>query len=188
MQHTIARIKSVYPLSEDRLQQFTAMLEAVELKKGHLLFREGKTCRDLYFLEEGIARAYCSTGDSNLTFWFGMEGDFLMSFNGYVNNSAGYETIELLEDALLYKVPVAELEHLYQTDLQFANWGRKLTEKELIQTEERFISRQFKTATERYKALMEEAPELLRRVQLGYIASYLGITQVTLSRIRAELK
>lgn len=188
MQHTIARIKSVYPLSEDRLQQFTAMLEAVELKKGHLLFREGKTCRDLYFLEKGIARAYCSTGDSNLTFWFGMEGDFLMSFNGYVNNSIGYETMELLEDALLYKVPVAELEHLYQTDLQFANWGRKLTEKELIQTEERFISRQFKTATERYKALMEEAPELLRRVQLGYIASYLGITQVTLSRIRAELK
>ncbi len=188
MHHTLARIKSVYPLSDDRLQQLSGLLEAVELKKGHLLFREGKTCGDLYFIEKGIARAYCSSGLSDLTFWFGMEGDFLMSFNGYINKTAGYETIELLEDALLYKVPMAELEHLFQTDIQFANWGRKLTEKELIQTEERFIARQFKTATERYRALLEEMPELLQRVQLGYIASYLGITQVTLSRIRADLK
>lgn len=188
MQHTLSRIRSVYPLSAERVSRLTDLLEAVELKKGHLLFKEGKTCRDLYFLEKGIARAYCSTGDTDLTFWFGMEGDLLMSFNGYINNSAGYETIALLEDALLYKVPIAGLEHLYQTDIQFANWGRKLTEKELIQTEERFISRQFKTAAERYKTLMEEAPQLIRRVQLGYIASYLGITQVTLSRIRAELK
>lgn len=188
MHHTLSRIKAVYPLSEDRLHQFTGMLEAVELKKGHLLFREGKTCGDMYFIEKGIARAYCSSGESDLTFWFGKEGDFLMSFNGYVNHTAGYETIELLEDALLYKVSIAQLEHLFNTDIQFANWGRKLTEKELIQTEERFISRQFRTATERYKTLMAEAPELLQRVQLGYIASYLGITQVTLSRIRAELK
>lgn len=188
MHHTLQRIRSVYPLSEDRLQLLTGLLESVELKKGHLLFREGKHCRDLYFMEKGIARAYCSTGASDLTFWFGMEGDLLMSFNGYVNNTAGYETIELLEDSQLYKVPIAELEHLYHTDIQFANWGRKLTEKELIQTEERFISRQFRSAAERYKALMEETPELIRRVQLGYIASYLGITQVTLSRIRADLK
>jgi len=188
MHHTLERIKSVYPLSADRLQHFTHMLEPVELKKGHLLFREGKTCRDLYFIEKGIARAYCSTGEADLTFWFGLEGDMLLSYNGYINNTAGYETIALLEDAQLYKVPVTELEHLYGTDIQFANWGRKLTEKELIQTEERFISRQFKTAAERYRALLQEAPQLLQRVQLGYIASYLGITQVTLSRIRADMK
>ncbi|MCW3467180.1 Crp/Fnr family transcriptional regulator [Chitinophaga nivalis] len=189
MKHTINRIKSVYPLSEDRVDILCTLLEAVELKKGHLLFKEGRNNRDLYFLEKGVARAYCSqTKHHDLTFWFGMEGDILISYNGYINNSTGYETISLLEDALVYKIPIAALENLYNTDIHFANWGRKLMEKEVILTEERFISRQFKTATERYKELMVQMPQLVQRVQLGYIASYLGITQVTLSRIRAELR
>ena len=61
-------------------------------------------------------------------------------------------------------------------------------EKELVKTEERLISRQFRNATERYKALLKYNADLVQRVQLGHIASYLGITQVSLSRIRAEIK
>ncbi len=75
----------------------------------------------------------------------------------------------------------------YATNLEIANWGRKLAEIELIKTEERFISRQLGTAIDRYKKLLEENPSLINRVQLGYIASYLGISQVTLSRIRTEI-
>ncbi|HVI49180.1 MAG TPA: Crp/Fnr family transcriptional regulator [Chitinophaga sp.] len=188
MQHTLARIRSVYPLTEDRVTQFSSLLEEVTCRKGHRLFKEGQISRDLYFLEKGIARAYCNLTSSELTFWFGMEGDVLLSFYGYVNNTPGYESIELLEDAVMYRIRMEDLEQLYNTDIHFANWGRKLLEKELILTEERFISRQFRTATERYKELMEQMPQLLQRVQLGYIASYLGITQVSLSRIRAELR
>ena len=105
----------------------------------------------------------------------------------YVENKISYETIELMEDCELYEVKSSDLQLFYATNLEIANWGRKLAEIELIKTEERFISRQLGTAIDRYKKLLEENPSLINRVQLGYIASYLGISQVTLSRIRTEI-
>ena len=79
------------------------------------------------------------------------------------------------------------LHELFGKDIHIANWGREFAEQELLKTEERFIGRQFKTSLERYRDLMNHTPDLLQRVQLGYIASYLGITQVSLSRIRAKI-
>lgn len=106
----------------------------------------------------------------------------------YVANQKGYEDIELLEDCQLYELKTKDLQALFEKDIHIANWGRKFAEQELVKTEERLISRQFKTATERYKDLLKNHPDLIQRVQLGHIASYLGITQVSLSRIRAEIR
>ena len=80
------------------------------------------------------------------------------------------------------------MKQLFLEDIHIANWGRKFAEQELIKTEERLISKQFKNATERYLELLNTNKDLIKRVQLGHIASYLGITQVSLSRIRATIK
>ena len=106
----------------------------------------------------------------------------------YVANQKGYEDIELLENCELYELKTQNLRKLFDEDIHIANWGRRYTEQELVKTEERLISRQFRNATERYKELLKDNPDLIQRVQLGHIASYLGITQVSLSRIRAEIK
>lgn len=106
----------------------------------------------------------------------------------YVSNQKGYEDIELLENCELYLLKTSDLQKLFEKDIHIANWGRKFAEQELIKTEERLISHQFQTATERYKELLKENPDLIQRVKLGHIASYLGITQVSLSRIRADIK
>ncbi|MGJ8734563.1 MAG: Crp/Fnr family transcriptional regulator, partial [Cellulophaga sp.] len=87
-----------------------------------------------------------------------------------------------------YKLETSKLKQLFFDDIHIANWGRKFAEQELIKTEERLISRQFRTATERYQDLLKNNSDLIKRVQLGHIASYLGITQVSLSRIRASIK
>ena len=105
----------------------------------------------------------------------------------YVDSHQNYENIHLLEDSILYRLEISALRELFETDIHIANWGRKLAEKELVKTEELFISRQFRTASQRYLELLKEQPEILQRVQLGYIASYLGITQVSLSRIRSDI-
>lgn len=142
----------------------------------------------IYFIKKGIVRAYSSTEENDITFWFGSEGETVISMKSYVEDKPGYENIESLEDCELYKLETAHLRELFNQDIHIANWGRRFAEKELIKTEELIISRQFKTALERYKDLMRDKPHLLKRVQLGHIASYLGITQVSLSRIRAEIK
>ncbi|MBK0404192.1 Crp/Fnr family transcriptional regulator [Adhaeribacter sp. BT258] len=186
MKALLSRISAYYPLPETSLKTLSDSLQKVELPKGHLLFKAGKTDRNLYFIEKGIARAFCFQNEKEVTFWFGSEGDAVLSFNSYIAGKPGYENIELLEASVLYKIEHAVLQQFFATDIALANWGRKMAERELVKTEERFISRQFKTASERYHELITRNPQLLQRVQLGHIASFLGVTQVTLSRIRSE--
>lgn len=181
-------IHAIYPLPPASLQKLEDRFEEVHFSKGHILLHAEKVETDFYFLKKGIARGYVLQDGDEVTFWFGKEGDLIFSMKNYIENKLGYETIELLESSELYRIEANFLQKLYQEDIHIANWGRKLIEKELIKTEERLISQQFRTATERYTILLQENPELLQRVQLGYIASYLGITQVSLSRIRAEMK
>lgn len=181
-------LDQIYVIPEPSKIRLTALIEEVEFPKNHLLFRAGKVETKMFFLKKGIARAYALQNDDEVTFWFGREGEAVISMKSYVENKAGYETIELLEKSQLYQLKVSDLRQLYQADVHIANWGRRFAERELIKTEERIISRQFKTALERYKDMLANNPDLLQRIQLGHIASYLGITQVTLSRIRAEVK
>jgi cAMP-binding proteins - catabolite gene activator and regulatory subunit of cAMP-dependent protein kinases len=93
-----------------------------------------------------------------------------------------------MEDSTLYVLKRNDLYELFKEDIHIANWGRKLAELEFLQTEERLIPLLFTTASERYKKLLENNPDLLQRMPLECLASYLGITPVSLSRIRANLK
>lgn len=183
-----AIIERIYKLPEKSKSDLKACITEVAYPKGQLLFKADKVETDVYFIKKGIVRAYINTVDNQVTFWFGREGDAVLSMKSYVANMKAYEDIELLENCELYRVKTRLLRDLFETDLYLANWGRKLAEQELIKTEERLISMQFKTARERYQELMNEHPDLLQRVKLGLLASYLGITQVSLSRIRAEFK
>ncbi len=166
------------------MQKILDKMEAVTLPKGHLVFHAGRAETSFYFIKKGIARAWALQDGNEVTFWFGQEGDTIISMKSYVAGEPGYENIELLEDSELYHLKNRDLHQLYQEDIDVANWGRKFAESELIRTEARFISRQFRTASERYRDLLRENPGLLQRVQLGHIASFLGITQVSLSRVR----
>lgn len=181
----ISRVSALPEESAARLKEHTV---AISYPKGHILLKAGKTEGTVYFLKKGIVRAYVVQEDHKITFWFGKEGEAVISMKSYVDHKPGYENIELLEDCELYAIKTANLRRLYEQDIHIANWGRKFAEQELIKTEERLISRQFKTASERYKELLQHNADLLQRVQLGHIASYLGITQVSLSRIRAEIR
>lgn len=185
LQQIIDQICKIPATSALKLQN---VIKLVALPKGHLLFKAGKTETDIYYIKKGIARAYLYQNNNEITFWFGREGDAVISMRSYVENKPGYENIELLEDCELYHIKAHDLQQLFDHDIHVANWGRKFAEHELVRTEERLISRQFGTAAVRYKELLENNPGLLQRVQLGYIASYLGITQVSLSRIRAEIR
>ncbi|GAB3934604.1 Crp/Fnr family transcriptional regulator [Mucilaginibacter myungsuensis] len=181
----ISRLQPMSAASSDALTSITTL---VSYPKGHVLLKADKIEPYLYFIRKGLVRAYANTVDAQVTFWFGCEGDAVLSMKSYVADEKGYEDIELLADSELYQIRTEDLRALFATDIHIANWGRKLIERELVKTEERLISMQFKTATERYQDLLLTDPNLLQRVQLGYIASYLGISQVSLSRIRADIK
>jgi len=181
-------IDSIYPLPENSKTALKMNIAEVTRPKGHLLFKADKIESNIYFIKKGLVRAYTDQNDNEITYWFGKEGQTVISMKSYVADQKSYENIELLEDSELYALKAKDLQKLFNEDIHIANWGRKFAEQELVIMEERFISRQFQTATERYKQLLKNDPDLIQRVQLGHIASYLGITQVSLSRIRAEIR
>jgi CRP-like cAMP-binding protein len=181
-------ISNIYPLPESSISNLKNHISEVSYSKNFCLMEADKVVPYIYFIKKGIVRAYATTQEKDITFWFGTEGETIVSMKSYVENKPGYENIELLEDCELYKLETESLRKLFNEDIHIANWGRKFAEKELVKTEELIISRQFKTALERYKDLIKNKSILLQRIQLGHIASYLGITQVSLSRIRAEIR
>lgn len=183
-----AIIQQTSLLPADSLGRLANIAQPIQLPKGHRLFREGKVEQTIYFISRGIARVYYYHEANEVTLCFAVEGETLISLNSYIQQQRGYENIELLEPCELFCLQVSELYSLYTADIHIANWGRKLAEQELLKTEARLMSKLFKTASERYRELIREQPHLLQRVQLSHIASYLGISQVTLSRIRAEIK
>lgn len=175
-------------LSDNSFHEFSNYMECVQYPKGTTIIHADKVEPYFYVLKSGIARAYSDGENQQITFWFGQKGDVLFSFNSYINNSTGYENIELLENCSLIRIRLTDLFSLYNRHLEIANWGRKIAEQELIATEKRLIDRAFKGAAERYQEFITQSPELIKRVALKHIASYLGVTQVTLSRIRASYK
>lgn len=181
-------LDSIHVLPDASKQTLKMHFSEVDFSKGHTLISSERVEKYIYFIKQGIVRAFVRTADSETTFWIGAEGEIAVSMKSFVSYQKGYEDIELLEDCSFFKLSIRMLHELFEQDIHLANWGRKLIEKALINAEERLISQQFLSATERYKKLLNMRSDLFQRVPLGYIASYLGITQVSLSRIRAEIK
>jgi len=181
-------INSIYPLDKQDFELLESICVKVSYPKGYVIYRDDKVEQTIGFIGTGICRAYYAHEKHDITFWFGSEGSSIYSLQSYADGKKSYENLELLEDCKLYLIPIQKLRDLYQSNIQIANWGRVFAEQELKKAELLFLSRQFRSATDRYLDLLKNKPDLIRRVQLGHIASYLGISQVTLSRIRADLK
>ena len=172
-----------YAMPDASLDKLRQCLTEVSYPKGFRVLESGKVEKDIFFIKKGIVRAYTSVDGKDITFWVGKEGATLV-----VNDEPGYETMELMEDSVLYVLERKKLKELFSEDLHIANWGRRYAEMELLATEERLISMLSAIASERYKELLEKEPDLLQRLPLGSIATYLGVTQASLSRIRAQIK
>ena len=150
------------------------------------MIEPNKKNSNIYFIEKGIARSYCLIDGKEVTSWFSKEGELIYSTNSFYGRTEGYENemVQILEDSLLYYIPIIELEKLCIDHADIANWLRILYQKAFVEIERRLIYRLYMSAEERYKDFSEKNPDLFQRVNLGYIASYLGMSHVTLCALR----
>jgi len=138
-------------------------------------------------MEKGAIRGYFLQDGKEVTYWFAFENDFFTSFHSFITRSAAVENIQFLEGSIVWRISKEQLESLLERFPELEKLLRIIYEQYYIRLEERFVNAQFSTATERYKGLLLQSPHIAARIPLGYIASYLGISQETLSRIRARL-
>ncbi len=186
MQHLLTHITHYYPLSTEAKNALQHCFEKVMLAKNEYLLNEGQVCRHLYFLEHGALRGFYNLDGKEITHWFGFENDFVTSFHSFTTREPAVENIQLLEGSILWAISKDTVADLFNQYHEIERLVRIAYEKYYIRLEERFVNAQFKTARERYENLLQQTPHILERVPLGCVASYLGISQETLSRIRSQ--
>ena len=186
MQHLFTHITHYYPLSTEAKNALQGCFEKVILAKNEYLLNEGQVCRHLYFLEHGALRGFYNLDGKEITHWFGFENDFVTSFHSFTTREPAVENIQLLEGSVLWAISKDTVADLFNQYHEIERLVRIAYEKYYIRLEERFVNAQFKTARERYENLLQQTPHILERVPLGCVASYLGISQETLSRIRSQ--
>ncbi|MCM4167781.1 Fumarate and nitrate reduction regulatory protein [Arenibacter antarcticus] len=178
---------SIVDFPEEDLDQILSSFTKKVLNKNTLLAKAGVVCNTLYYMEKGVARSYYTNAEGkDITAWFFNEGNFMTSLESFFQQKNSAYHLELLEDSLLYSISKDDLDQLFQKFPSMERFGRKLVIKLLGDMMGKLNAIQFQTAKERYHFMINEYPDLYFRVPLGHIASYLGITQETLSRIRAK--
>lgn len=186
MQNIYNKMKRYYPVSEESFQRLSQHFTPHHFPRKCLFIQAGIIDRNVYFIEKGMTRSYCLVDGKEHTTWFSSEGDITFGLLCLYHNKAGFEYVETVEKTLAYSIPIQKLNELYETDIEIANWSRVIHQECLLALQCTRIDRLTLSARERYEKLLQLYPDICRRVNLGYIASYLGISISTLSRIRAE--
>lgn len=187
MLHLLTHITKYYPLSTEAQ---TALQECFEKKlasKNDYLLTQGQICRHLSFIESGALRGWYTIDGKEITHWFAFENDFVTSLHSFITGTPSIENIQLLEGSIIWSISKEHLNKLLNEYHEIERLLRIIYEKYYIRLEERFVNAYFITAKQRYENLLLQNPHILEKVPLGYIASYLGISQETLSRIRSRL-
>ncbi len=186
MHPLLQRVKSISPLTNEAQCAIQDCFRELVVSKNDFLLTEGKTCKHLYFLSQGAARGYYTLDGKEITHWFAFENDFVTSMHSFITGEPSVENVQVLEGSILYAINKETLTQLLNNYHEIERLVRIAYEKYYIRLEDRLINGQFKTAAERYEKLVQETPHILERVPLGMIASYLGISQETLSRVRGK--
>ncbi|NMA74225.1 MAG: Crp/Fnr family transcriptional regulator [Bacteroidales bacterium] len=181
----IENLRKYGPISKETETLLTPHIRHCIKKKGDHLLKKGQVNGGVYILEKGILRFYYVKDQKEITTWFCQENMVAFS-SAFFFHMPSFENIQLLEDSSIFYISGDVLNRLYKENEQINTIGRKLSEEYCMEFEHRVASLQTKTALERYKSLMEQSPEIFQRVALGDIASYLAISQETLSRIRKQ--
>lgn len=188
LKYTLQSIQNIHYLKEESLALIRKELQFIELKKGDILFSPDTKHHYINFIEKGLIRVYILNQDKEITLFFGLEGSVSFPYRTYLTGEISYEIAELLEDCSFYRMPIEKLKYLFLHHLEWANWGRKFAESQMALLDEKFINYQFQSAKIRHESFLTKHPDLFNRIKLKHLASYLGMSQVSLSRIRAGIQ
>lgn len=172
-------------LSKEAEEAIRGISKTIFLKKNEELQPVGHTCKTVYFINKGIARIHYYKDGTDITESFAFKNEVIARIESLFTGKPSRKAIQILEDAEIVAIDASKLFKLYDEFAEIERLFRKIFEHAYVDLVNRIEGIQFHSAEERYKALVNDEPEVLQKVPLKYIASYLGITQVSLSRIRA---
>lgn len=187
MEKLLNILNQIHPLSDGLKLHLSTILRTKTLRRKDYLLRAGHVSSLVCFIESGLLRCFYEKDDIDVSSWFMKEGDVIYSVESFILQKPSYESIQALEDTVVHYITYHDLQAIYRQFSEFNFIGRVLTEKYYTLSEQRLYGMRMQKSHERYNHLLENFPELVQRVPSKYLASYLGITDVTLSNIKSKI-
>lgn len=177
-------IKQYVTISKDIENEIIDQLKFETFKKGDTLVKSQRVCNRLYFLEQGTLRSYFFRGTKDITYWIYSEHQMLTAWNSFIHQTPATESFEVVEDCKLSSLTKEQWYNLLSKYPILDHFYRLLLEEQMAGIDEFYKGYFFMTAKEKYDLLISAFPNVTQIANLKHIASMLGISQETLSRIR----
>jgi CRP/FNR family transcriptional regulator, anaerobic regulatory protein len=181
------KCNAIQPLADDVKEAMENAFEVLYVPKHTILLRPGEVCNYMYLVLKGLVRVYYDVDGREITSRLMSEGLFITSYISYFTRKPGNEFIETYEDSLLAAVTVEKAQQIYRQFPAFNYTVRVLTEYSFFLSEERTVALRNTTAENRFLFFMQRHPDLITRVASRHIASYLGMTEETYSRVKRKI-
>tara|TARA_Y100000385_G_scaffold291361_1_gene368886 strand:- start:3045 stop:3620 length:576 start_codon:yes stop_codon:yes gene_type:complete len=187
MQDLIDKIKGVIPLTSEAETHILSIAKERSLSKGNALILEGQTVRKTYFVTKGCLRSYCIDKDGKEhTLQFAIKDWWISDFTAIYNHEPASLNVECITDSHVIEFSAKELDDVFRLFPEFEAFQRKNLERHVVSLHKRILNQLQLTASERYDLFLKQYPDIERHIPNYHIASFLGITQQSLSRIRIE--
>lgn len=175
-----------YQISDDLEQFFDSIIEIRDYAKGDVIFEPGTYLKNIYFVESGFTRIYYFKNRRDITHYFFGPQTFSTGIESVFYGKPSIFGFQALAPSRICRIPFNPVRQLANEDVKINQIIQSVLLDNLIDFSNRFYKTQFETAQERYQALIHENPQLFQNASLGHIASYLGVSQQTLSVIRGQ--
>jgi CRP-like cAMP-binding protein len=175
-----------YPLTPAMEDYLKGHVTTMTIRKRKLLLKEGMPCENMYFIVKGAIRGFIREGQKDITTWINPENYLVSSIFSLNGKSPAIENIQALENCELLVMPVADLERLYEVLPEFNLVARKILQSYYADCERRAFIARLTKAENKYRRFLLYYQHLSNRIPLKYIASFLGMTLETLSRVRKK--
>ena len=177
-------MQQAWEVSDETINELQKYILPCNFPRRFKLIESEKRCRHAYFINKGITRSYWVVDGKEITTSFSEEGGIVFSMDELYYNKPSEEFVETLENVEAYRIDIDILQKLFSENIELANWGRVIHQNEYRRLHRSHKERLTLPAKERYEHFKDQFPEICKRAPLKYIASYLGITPYTLSRLR----
>ena len=179
-------IQSHLEFSDESYDLLLNIATEKEVGKNHLIFYPEKPADKILFLNKGLLRGYKIIDGNDCTHHFYFENWFATDYSSFLNENSIQIYIESIEETNYYEFKKEDLLNLYKKSHQNERLGRIIAEKAFLFTVEKLADLQILNLKERYLTLLKRSPDLFQRVPQKYIASYLGVSEQSLSRVKKE--
>jgi len=181
-------IYSLVPVPENDWKLFNESLYFKEYIKGELLLRAGEVENYMYFLVDGVTRIFQDKNNTEYTLRFNFPLSAFNSYVSFITRTPSLINVEAITDLKIFRISYKDMQALYEQSKMAERVGRRMIELLYVQRELKELKMNSQTAEEIYNELLVSNTELTLQIPQKYLASYLGITPESLSRIRSKVK